>query len=79
MEKTITTTELAGMLQVGNPVTLLDVRRKEDLEKSPAGIAGALWHDPSAVAEWVHTLPSRRKWYCIVSRAVRSVNRCKNS
>ena len=32
MEKTITTTELAGMLLVGDPVTLLDVRRKEDYE-----------------------------------------------
>lgn len=67
MEKTITTTELAGMLQAGNPVILLDVRRKEDYEKSPAGIADTPWHDPSAVAEWIHTLPKQDEvvLYCV--------------
>ena len=67
MEKTITITELAGMLQTGNPVTLLDVRRKEDFEKSPAGIADAPWRDPSAVAEWLHTLPKQEEVviYCV--------------
>ena len=59
MAKTITTTELAGMLLVQNPVTLLDVRRKEDYEKAPSGIADAPWRDPSAVAEWMHTLPKQ--------------------
>ena len=76
MEKTITTTELSGMLQAGNPVILLDVRRKEDYEKSPSGIADAPWHDPSAVAEWMNTLPKQEEvvLYCVrggsVSQAV---------
>ena len=67
MKKTITTTELAGMLQAGNPVTLLDVRRKEDYEQSPAGIADAPWHNPSAVAEWIHTLSKQDEvvLYCV--------------
>jgi rhodanese-related sulfurtransferase len=67
MEKTITTTGLAGLLQTENKVTLLDVRRKEDYEKSPEGIGAAPWHDPSAVAEWVHTLPKEQEVviYCV--------------
>jgi rhodanese-related sulfurtransferase len=67
MKKTITTTELTGMLQAGNPVTLLDVRRKEDYEKSPSGIADAPWRDPSAVAEWMQALPKQGEVviYCV--------------
>ncbi len=67
MEKTITTSELAGLLQTENKVILLDVRRKEDYEKSPSGIADAPWHDPSAVADWMHTLPKQEDVviYCV--------------
>ena len=67
MEKTITPTELAGLLQAENKVTLLDVRRKEDYEKSPEGIGAAPWRDPSAVGEWMHTLPQQGEvvLYCV--------------
>jgi rhodanese-related sulfurtransferase len=67
MEKTITTTELAVMLQAENKVTLLDVRRKEDYEKSPEGIGAAQWRDPAAVEQWVQTLPAEQEvvLYCV--------------
>ncbi len=67
MEKTIATAELTGILRAGNPVTLLDVRRKEDYEKAPSGIADTPWRDPSAVAEWMHTLPKQEEvvLYCV--------------
>jgi len=67
MEKTITTTELAGLLLTENKVTLLDVRRKEDYEKSPEGIGGAQWRDPAAVEQWVQVLPKQQEvvLYCV--------------
>ncbi len=67
MEKTITSTELAGLLQAENKVTLLDVRRKEDYEKNPEGIGAAQWRDPAAVEQWVHTLPEEQDVviYCV--------------
>lgn len=61
MEKTITPTELAGLLKSKNKVTLLDVRRKEDHDKSPAGIDDAPWRDPTAVEQWLHTLPQQQE------------------
>ena len=67
MEKTITTTELVGLLQAENKVTLLDVRRKEDYEKFPEGIVGAQWRDPATVAQWVQSLPAEQEGvlYCV--------------
>ncbi len=61
METTITSTELACLLQSENKVTLLDVRRKEDYDKSPEGIAGAQWRDPAAVEQWLPILPVRQE------------------
>lgn len=67
MEKNITTTEIADLLQTENKVTLLDVRRKEDYEKSPEGIGAAQWRDPAAVEQWVHTLSEQQEVvvYCV--------------
>jgi len=67
MEQTITTTELAGLLLTENKVTLLDVRRKEDYEKSPEGIGDAQWRDPAAVEQWVQALPEQQEVvvYCV--------------
>ena len=67
MEKTITSSELAGLLAAGKQVRLLDVRRKEDYDKSPDGIGEARWYDPAAVAQWVHTLPAQQEvvLYCV--------------
>jgi len=61
VEKTITTTELTRLLQAKTNVTLLDVRRKEDHDKSPEGIGNAQWRDPAAVAQWIHTLPEQQE------------------
>lgn len=67
MEKTITPAELAGLLQAKATVTLLDVRRKEDYEKSPEGIGEAQWQDPASVEQWMHTLPKKQEviLYCV--------------
>ena len=58
MEKTITTTELTGMLQAGGPVTLLDVRRKEDFDKAPQTFANAQWKNPAEIDQWLPTVPA---------------------
>ena len=67
MEKTITTTELAGMLQGGIPVTLLDVRRKDDFDKAPQTIANAEWKNPAEVDQWLPTIPADQEVviYCV--------------
>lgn len=67
MEKTITTTELAGMLQVGNPVTLLDVRRKDDFDTAPQTIANAEWKNPAEIDQWLPTISAGQEVviYCV--------------
>lgn len=67
MEKTMTPMELAGLLNTGKKVTLLDIRRKEDYEKSPTGIADAPWRDPAAVTEWMQNLSKQEEvvLYCV--------------
>ena len=67
MEKTITTTELAGMLQAGAPVTLLDVRRKDDFDKAPQTIANAQWKNPAEIDQWLPTMPVDKEVviYCV--------------
>lgn len=67
MEKTITTTELAGMLQAGGPVTLLDVRRKDDFDKAPQTIADAEWKNPAEIDLWLPTIPADQEVivYCV--------------
>jgi len=67
MEKTITTTELVGMLQAGTPVTLLDVRRKEDFDKTPQTIAGATWNNPAEIDQWLPTISTDKEVviYCV--------------
>ncbi len=67
MEKTMTPTELAELLQAGSKITLLDVRRREDYEKSPDGIGEAQWKDPAAVEQWIHTVPKQQEVvvYCV--------------
>ena len=67
MEKTISPTELTALLQSDTKVTLLDVRRKEDYDKSPAGIGDAQWRDPTAVEQWLPTLLAQQEvvLYCV--------------
>lgn len=67
MEKTITTAELTGILQAGNPVTLLDVRRKDDFDKAPQTIANAEWKNPAEIDQWLSTIPADKEVviYCV--------------
>mgnify|MGYP001764691290 CR=1 FL=1 len=67
MEKTITTTELTGILQAGDPVTLLDVRRKDDFDKAPQTFASAQWKNPAEIDQWLPTLPADQEVivYCV--------------
>lgn len=67
MEQAISATELTNLLKAEKKVTLLDVRRKEDYEQSPVGIADATWCDPAAVGEWMQTLPKQQEvvLYCV--------------
>ena len=67
MEKTITITELTGMLQAGNPVTLLDVRRKDDFDNAPQTITNAEWKNPAEIDQWLPTMPVDKEVviYCV--------------
>ena len=67
MEKTITTTELTGILQAGDPVTLLDVRRKDDFDKAPQTFANAQWKNPAEIDQWLPTVPADTEVviYCV--------------
>ena len=67
MEKTITTTELTGILQAGDPVTLLDVRRKDDFDKAPQTFASAQWKNPAEIDLWLPTIPADQEVivYCV--------------
>ena len=64
MEKTITTTELTGILQAGDPVTLLDVRRKDDFDKAPQTFASAQWKNPAEIDQWLPTVPGSGHLLC---------------
>lgn len=67
MEKTITTAELTGILRAGNPVTLLDVRRKDDFDKAPQTIANAQWKNPAEIDQWLPTISAGQEVviYCV--------------
>ncbi len=67
MEKTITPAILKHLLSKETPLQLLDVRRAEDLEKDPAGIPGAVWHDPGTLEQWSASLEPEPEiiLYCV--------------
>ena len=58
---------LRDMLARGEPVTVLDVRRPEDLARATDAVPGATWRDPAAVADWAEALPRDRPIvaYCL--------------
>jgi Fe-Mn family superoxide dismutase len=45
-------TDVTTLRDKTSEFTLLDVRRPENRAQTPDTIAGAVWHDPSKVAEW---------------------------
>ena len=79
MEKSITAAELANLLATGQPLTLLDVRRKGDFDASPAMVAGAHSQDPAEAEQWAPTISSEHEVivYCArggsVSQTVRQL------
>lgn len=56
MSRTISPEDLKALL-VHQDVTLLDVRRKSDLDADAAQLAGAQWRNPEHMADWSKTLP----------------------
>lgn len=72
MSTPITPLELKNKLSGKAQVYVLDVRRKADFDKSPATIAGAIWHNPEEVEEWSKTLPKDQELvvYCVKGGAV---------
>ena len=67
MERTITPDVLKTLLAGEAPPVLLDVRRVEDRAKEPAGVPGAIWHDPATIDAWTPGLDpdSEIVLYCV--------------
>ncbi len=65
--ETFSAERLRDMLARGEPVTVLDVRKPEDVEAASDRIAGAVWRDPAAIASWAVDLPRDRPviTYCV--------------
>jgi rhodanese-related sulfurtransferase len=57
MNRTITSEELKALLDTRKDVTIIDVRRKVDLDADPESVPGAPWRDPDKVEEWSKGLP----------------------
>ncbi len=64
MERTIKAQDLKSTI---GDVTLIDVRRKSDLDADPAKLAGATWHDPEQIETWAAQLPKDKEvvLYCV--------------
>jgi len=57
VKRTITNEELKALLDARKDVTILDVRRKADLDVAAEAVPGAPWRDPDKVDEWSRDLP----------------------
>lgn len=81
MERTIKAQDLKANL---NGVTLIDVRRKADLENDTTQLPSAAWHDPEQIETWAAQLPKDKEvvLYCVrggsVSNSVLDNLRSKN-
>jgi rhodanese-related sulfurtransferase len=75
-ERTIDPKELMSVMDRGEAVVLIDVRRKDDYNAHPQMIPNATWQDPNLVHQWSDDLPRDKKVvvYCVrggsVSNAV---------
>ena len=67
MNKSLSPEDLTGLLASGGNVTLLDVRRKEDFDKTPQTIAKAEWKNPAEIDQWLPTVPADTEVviYCV--------------
>ncbi len=61
MKRTIHPKELKELLARKNPVLLIDVRNKTDLESFHYAIPGAEWRNPETVDEWSEKLPGGKE------------------
>lgn len=74
--RTIESSELSSMMERGEEVALIDVRREEDYHADPRVIPNAVWKNPNLVTQWSNELPKDKKVvvYCVrggsVSNAV---------
>ena len=64
MERTIKAQDLKSTIA---NVTLIDVRRKADLDSDPSKLPGATWHDPEQIETWAAQLPKDKEvvLYCV--------------
>ena len=64
MERTIKPQVLKANLDA---VTLIDVRRKSDLDMDPSKLPGATWYDPEQIETWAAQLPKEKEvvLYCV--------------
>ena len=64
MERSIKAQDLQSQL---NNVTLIDVRRKVDLEADSSKLLGATWYDPEQIESWAAQLPKDKEvvLYCV--------------
>jgi rhodanese-related sulfurtransferase len=64
MERTIKAQDLQANL---NNVTVIDVRRKADLDADSAKLPGATWYDPEQIEIWSAQLPEDKEvvLYCV--------------
>ena len=64
MERTIKAQDLKSTI---GSVTLIDVRRKADLDSDPSKLPGATWHDPEQIETWAAQLPKEKEvvLYCV--------------
>jgi len=74
--RTIDPRELMSIMDKGEAIVLIDVRRKDDYNGDPQMIFNAVWRDPNLVNQWSDELPKDKKVvvYCVrggsVSNAV---------
>jgi len=72
MNRTITSAELAVLLERHAALTLLDLRRTADFEADAYMVPGARWHDAEAIDDWSATLPRDREivLYCAHGKSI---------
>ena len=64
MERTIKAQDLKSTIA---NVTLIDVRRKSDIDADTSKLPGATWRDPEQIETWAAQLPKEKEvvLYCV--------------
>ncbi len=72
MNRTITSAELAVLLENHAELIVLDLRRTADFEADAFMVPGARWLDPGAIDDWSTTLPRDREivLYCAHGKSI---------